>query len=297
VSNFSQGLAAVKLGSGYSGKLGYIDYEGNVVIAPQYDGNVPVDESEFSEGLAYVRDSSQKSCYFIGRTGKTIIDGNSFGFSWGRKFSEGLAAIKFGDYFDGEWGFIDKNGEIVIKPVFGNVGSFSEGLARAKNGDGKWGYIDKTGDWVIRPEFMDTGDFSNGLAKAKTDIGWWGYIDKSGSFIIDPEFEGGELGDFSEGLAAVEVDGVVGFIDQEGRTVIEPKFTSQPGDVFNKFKGGLAPVSLAIDAQKGIMAGSIGGVVVPVSATTIVYWRGYINKAGDFVYKSKYSISLSGGGY
>jgi hypothetical protein len=41
------------------------------------------------------------------------------------RFSEGLASIKMGE----KHGFIDKTGQIVIKPEYDSVTSFSDGMA------------------------------------------------------------------------------------------------------------------------------------------------------------------------
>ncbi|EIQ8871589.1 WG repeat-containing protein, partial [Campylobacter coli] len=46
--------------------------------------------------------------------------------------------------------------------------------------------------------------------------------DKNGKIVIEPKFDG--VGNFSEGLARVELNGKYGFIDKSGKIVIEPKF-------------------------------------------------------------------------
>ncbi|EPP4232291.1 WG repeat-containing protein, partial [Campylobacter coli] len=45
---------------------------------------------------------------------------------------------------DGQWSFLDKNGEFAIEPKFDYVWSFGEGLVAVKL-NGKWGFIDKNG--------------------------------------------------------------------------------------------------------------------------------------------------------
>ena len=62
-----------------------------------------------------------------------------------------------------KYGFIDKNGKVVIEPQFDDTYPFSEGLAMVEK-DGKRGYIDKSGKVVIEPQFDEVGDFSEGLA-------------------------------------------------------------------------------------------------------------------------------------
>ncbi|HED6756268.1 TPA: WG repeat-containing protein, partial [Campylobacter coli] len=64
---------------------------------------------------------------------------------------------------DGQWSFLDKNGEFAIEPKFDNLGVFSEGLAGVGL-NGKYGFIDKNGEFVIKPKFDEAWDFSEGLA-------------------------------------------------------------------------------------------------------------------------------------
>jgi hypothetical protein len=64
-------------------------------------------------------------------------------------------------------GFIDKTGNIVIKPQFNSAWKFSQGLAAVFIGD-KVGYIDKMGNIVIKPQFNSAWKFSEGLAAVQT---------------------------------------------------------------------------------------------------------------------------------
>ncbi|HEE9620303.1 TPA: WG repeat-containing protein, partial [Campylobacter coli] len=53
-----------------------------------------------------------------------------------------------------KYGFMDKNGKIVIEPKFDSISSFREGLAKVGL-NGKYGLIDKSGKIVIEPKFDD----------------------------------------------------------------------------------------------------------------------------------------------
>ena len=66
--------------------------------------------------------------------------------------------------------------------------------------DKKWGYIDKTGQIIIPFKFDGAHDFSEGLAAVNIEEKT-GYIDKTGKFVIQPRFISGFS--FSEGLAVV----------------------------------------------------------------------------------------------
>ncbi|RKU36438.1 hypothetical protein C6495_03570 [Candidatus Poribacteria bacterium] len=46
------------------------------------------------------------------------------------------------------------------------VGQLSEGLAAACVSE-TWGYINKEGEWVIKPSYVSDGNFSEGLAVVK----------------------------------------------------------------------------------------------------------------------------------
>ncbi|MFM9952118.1 MAG: WG repeat-containing protein [Saprospiraceae bacterium] len=74
---------------------------------------------------------------------------------------------------------------------------------------------------LILPEFRSAGDFSEGLAAVRIN-GFYGYIDTKGAVVIQPEFR--SAGDFSEGLAAVRINGFYGYIDTKGIVVIPPQF-------------------------------------------------------------------------
>ncbi len=153
---------------------------------------------------------------------------------------------------DGKEGFIDIQGNIVIKPQFVAVGEFSEGLAPVLIGD-KWGYINQKGEVVIAPRWQKSeqgwkqivSPFYQGLAIVIEAVRWsvvddsnyyaykCGYINTKGEYVIQPKFRA-SCGVFSDGLARTEVDvlgdevetgkGWIGFIDQKGDWVIKPQF-------------------------------------------------------------------------
>ncbi len=99
------GLVAVgqKTGDGkFSGKYGFVDYQGREVIPLEYDA-----AESFSENLALAArfdvSAKVKKFGFIDKTGNEIIPLN---FEDAQSFSDGLAAVKQ----DGKWGFIDEKG-------------------------------------------------------------------------------------------------------------------------------------------------------------------------------------------
>lgn len=79
-----------------------------------------------------------------------------------RPFNNGLAA--YYDYVKRKWGYINKEGKIMIPAVLEEAKDFSEGLAAVKR-DGKWGYINTKGVMSISNIFTkEPENFSSGRA-------------------------------------------------------------------------------------------------------------------------------------
>jgi hypothetical protein len=90
-----------------------------------------------------------------------------------------------------------------------------------KEGKGKFGYVDKTGKTVIEAKYERAGSFSEGFAAVMID-GKTGFIDKSGKLAIKAEFE--EALPFSNSLAAVKADGKWGYVDKKGEFAVKPTY-------------------------------------------------------------------------
>ena len=91
--------------------------------------------------------------------------------------------------------------KIVSKYTYDQAFPFSEGLARVSR-NGYWGFINKNGEEVIRPRYIHAKDFSEGLASvslAKIETEEDGYvrykdekygmINSNGKTIIDFNYE------------------------------------------------------------------------------------------------------------
>ncbi len=153
-----------------------------------------------------------------------------------------------------KYGFIDRTGRLAIKPQFESVQHFSEGRAFVWFGDTRHAYIDETGNVVAKTGYMfadEDTNFHEGLAPSCTDDDMCGYIDRDGNVVIPRQFKAADvpsnaLHRFSEGLAAVEVDGKLGYIDKAGKWIIEPQFHSA-----EPFFEGLAAVE--VDGKYGFI--------------------------------------------
>lgn len=103
-----------------------------------------------------------------------------------------------------KWGFVTREGQLVVAPKFLSAGGFFEGIARVTlevDGKRKDGFINPLGKIVIAPRFDEAGDFREGVAPVRLGRKW-GFIDLKGDFIVAPEFQG--AGELHEGLAVVQ---------------------------------------------------------------------------------------------
>jgi hypothetical protein len=118
---------------------------------------------------------------------------------------------------------------------------------------------------VIPLKYGGAQSFSDGLAAVMLD-GKWGFIDKEGKEVVPPKYN--EVKSFSDGLAAVKLEqnSKWGFIDKEGKEVVPPKYIE-----VEPFFDGLALVRLDGDFM--------------------LY--GYINKTGKEIIPLKYDEAWS----
>jgi hypothetical protein len=241
------------------GRWGFIDLEGNVKIKPSFKEQPTlfkegfsliqmkrkenrfydfidsegkeldqkyVEALLFSEGLACVVKENKNPSYVNSEmeTVFTLSDAEKAGV-----FSEGLAKFQNNKQ---KWGFVDKTGEVVIKPKYHSVKSFKEGLAlvtlMTDDNNILRGFINNTGSEVIKinDKFTNLQSFNDGLAPYSDGDGW-GYIDQTGEKIINAQEYRDEVVGFNNGFASYkEPDGTWGLINKEGEKVIRAKYNN-----------------------------------------------------------------------
>ncbi len=177
-----------------------VEIRGNSIRTYPYDS-----VSEFSPDVYRV--TKNQKIGFIRAADGSIITSPTLDRVW--ELSEGLAVFavnysknklysdyrgtKFDMYAnrgldDGDFGYVDRNGEIAMPAIFDCAYEFSEGLAVVRFGGfhtGKRGYININGEMVINPSYSYAYSFGNGIACVIVDEKP-GYIDKTGEFIFGP---------------------------------------------------------------------------------------------------------------
>ncbi len=186
-----------------NGKWGALDAKGKIAIPVKYD-----QLTDFNSGYAL---AELKGKFFVVSKSGTETPVKASGIRAIKKFSEGLGIIEV----NGElWGFVDADGKTAITPKYEGVGYFSGGLAWARlegiigfiNPEGEWvikpqfatvrdfgkkkgevGFLNNKGEWAIAPQFDVVRDFKKGYAPVQVD-NKWGLIDKTGKWVIKPAF-------------------------------------------------------------------------------------------------------------
>jgi len=196
--------------------------------------------------LFATQDSAGKWGY-IDSTGKTLI---AYKYDYADAFIDGMALVDSA----GKFGFISRNDQTVIPFRYDSVHNFAEGMAVARQ-NGRWGAIDKSGN-IVRPFLYASSSLTNQPvikkeapapvemavvtpkkpAKTEDDISYdndpsvvaqienkFGFYNHNSQRLVIPTIYD-NVWKFTEGLAAVCIQGKWGYIDKTGRTVIPLQF-------------------------------------------------------------------------
>ena len=183
IDSFYEGRSIVSK----DGKYGVIDLNGSVMVPCKYSKIL-----RFSEGVAACQVES--GCWsFMNRMGHIVLslpDGLDVISDIG--FKEGLCAVS--GYVEDEednselkYGFIDKNGNLVIGLQYDYANDYNDGLAVVSI-DGEDGdyqiYINKAGEQAIPYDYCACHDFVGNYAVAKIESGKWVVIDQNARLIF-----------------------------------------------------------------------------------------------------------------
>ncbi len=153
--------------------MGFVDKSGNVVIEPQYDSG-----ERFSDGLAPAEKDGLSG--YIDKSGNVVIplqyDSTSYVYN-------GRMWVKQ----DGAYRMLDKTGAQIGSAQWQNVFSdfgWAE-LCRVTR-DGRWGYVTRENETVIKPVYEKATRFDGGLAAVKKN-GVWYLIDENGVDVVSGE--------------------------------------------------------------------------------------------------------------
>ncbi len=151
-------------------KLGIIDSKDNIIIEIKYDSIQKVDETDLLQIMINngVTELYNKNLELILSMEDAIVENhaeyvkiyNQYEFKYFSKTGMEMKNTEiysnnqlFSSVQEGKWGFVNKNGEVVIDYIYDNVSEFNtSGFASVKK-DGKWGAINQSGDIVAEIQY------------------------------------------------------------------------------------------------------------------------------------------------
>jgi len=185
-------------------------------------------------------------------------------------FHEGLAAVQTTENPQ-RWGFIDKEGRLVIPADFWTVGDFSEGLAPVLIGGphGLWAYIDGQGKIVIGPKYDSADTFENGLAVVgtlqqddRTRGLAYGVIATNGAAVLSPRCSWVDLHDdgivCEHWLFRPNEKSFIEYYSREGKKLFELRDAQS----MSPFSEGLSGVSTSLSEGRERVINTSGKIVI-----------------------------------
>ncbi|MEP7321096.1 MAG: WG repeat-containing protein [Saprospiraceae bacterium] len=186
-------------------KWGYINKNGEIAIDEQFD-----DCRDFAQHRAA---ASKKGLWgYIDTQGEWILE-PLFRGTW--SFKDGRGRIKV---LDGNFGFVDSTGSLVVDTIWDWAEDYHEGIAMVKKNN-RYQFINQHGKLISEDSWEQAFAFKNGFARISNG-GWWGLLDTSGVIVIKPMYD--DIGEFYFNRIATNVKGHWGFIDTGDHMMVEP---------------------------------------------------------------------------
>jgi len=271
-----------------SARVTYLDYQGNMVIAPQDALTLP-----FAEGLAPMplRDAQGKMRYgYVDAQRKTVI---APAFAHAEGFIDGLAIAGLEDAWGAlKYGVIDRAGKWVVPAVYDKVLPHSGGVVRVENKGKPARLFSREGRDITPPGVDFIGIQAEGMVRIWSGRKQ-GYLTTGGQVAVAPRFD--QASDFKEGMARVWVEGKYGFVDKTGKLTVPAKF-----DTAEEFSDGLALVKLGeqqmyVDQRGETVLKVEAERAYPFSEGLAVVKRGgrygFIDKTGRDVIEARYNFA------
>lgn len=273
VKPFSEGLAVVMKRVDGDLKYGYINIKGDLVIPLQFNK-----AESFSEGLAAVS-SHYSTYYYIDKNGKRFTP--DLKCYWCGSFEDGFATIVVGYGDDLEYGIIDRDGKVILEPIYRTITKGGKDCFIVYRIDYKtpfsgYNLYDKRGNKLTLDDYDEIFPFIEGFAivcnrkQIQTDNEYnfqslYGFIDKRGKEITSCIYE--DIKEFRDGVAAVKLNGKWGFINNTGRLISGIKYDdiclyNNEGDIYSlTHYDKILPITRTIPKKLKYFQENIGFVV------------------------------------
>lgn len=156
---FHNGVAIVNTSNGFGieGNYGLINERGSYVVSPQYGSLSYIGDNRY---IFAKYDEKHRYLYgIIDSSGKEIIPATYYRI--GNFTDDGVAVARTS--LNGKYGYIDKNGSVVIDFLYKDANEFNNGYAEVTNIDDTRLLINRSGDVIMTLQENETAEFRSGL--------------------------------------------------------------------------------------------------------------------------------------
>jgi hypothetical protein len=195
-------------------------------------------------------------------------------------------------------GYINNQGKLVLKAIYGNAGDFQDnGLAIVRL-RGLTGVIDTSGYFIVKPTYETINPFSEGRATI-IDRNVFKVIDESGKELTSKAYS--FIGDYQEGRALFSIadqknKNLYGFLNRRGKEVIPAVYVSagnfKNGKSLVKLKdGSYALINLTgkvLQSYNLAFVGDLGEGLLPFQESPDGKF-GYINEQGKIIIEPRFA--------
>ena len=204
-----------------NGRYGFVDANGNIIIPNRYHG---IGKFEDDLACAHINIANGvRSLYgYINSKGDEVLP-VSYEFI-GKRYNKLSVVLK-----DKVWGLFDlENHQLKVIPEVAYLGPCMENLCKIniggvydkndlKTSGGLWGYVSANGQIVIKPIYDQVYNFSDGMAAVKLN-GKWGFINSEGIIVVPCEYDEVEAS-FKDGKGKLVKDDEIYIFDKSGSQI------------------------------------------------------------------------------
>ena len=165
-------------------KISLIDYDGNLIVEDEFDYTSEIFPT--NDVVTEIQSNGKvKYWQIVDKKVKPLIDNEYF---HGTPFFEDVAIVSDENdllsLIDKQGEKLIENLSILGEYQVVRTGVMSNGLIRFKTSDGLWGYVNKSGEVVIKPKYIKCENFTNGMARVINSSNKFGIINKKGEEIF-----------------------------------------------------------------------------------------------------------------
>ena len=221
IGNFNEGRAVVGESKSAGYRYGYIDSEGNEIIPLKYES-----ADDFKDGRALVKLKENKYA-LINKHGEVL---KAYDYYLVSSYDDGVMVFSKG--ISEPYGYINREGIEIIKPMYTTAGAFKEGIAivsTEENFNGPYGVIDKDGRYIYIQIFSEIKYLGEGKLALGMPIGKpfgddkfiapsiFAIGDIDGTILT--QFKYYDVGNYEKGIAYASNNNSTFFIDKNGKVI------------------------------------------------------------------------------